>query len=401
MINNPALEAILTTAKDISIVAEIYDADTVPTEDGFAPNEALDCFAAVEGIEFEAATYKCLIKSFGSVSRSITSEINATTVTFSNLTTEIAQFEFTHGFEGLILVVRLISRSQSVSLATSQILFVGRCEKPKSGKKDSFSISAKSVLDSLAVNIPRRKFTPEDYLGREPDDPEFEGFIYMPQEGYVGYSERVPKGGLLGALGFKKTVKKTLAYSSYSALDANKSLAEVFGMTQILGTHIGYVDVGSFLKIRTAFCEGPIEDIINARSTNLNFPLNPGAYDEALGLVGELNGPDDPGWVSPGLYSRTAHIRAELDNSEVSVTDAAADVAAVIKGRILPVWDGSNWSTEAWTNNGAAVWRYLLTGGDYFALDPNWVDDESVGEVFEYNAESIFNVNSSDFLFLD
>ena len=401
MIDNDELKTILQTAKDISIVAEIYDADVVPTVDGFDPADALGCFAAVDGINFAGVDYTRLVKQFKGVSKSMTSEIDDSGITFSNLTGEIADFEFTHGFEGLILVIRLISRAQSDSLTKSQIFSAHRCEKPKSGKKDSLSVSAKSVMDSPETIIPRRKFTPEDYLGRESTDPEFEGFIHMPQTGYVTYSERVRRGGILGLFGFKKTVQRTLAYSSFSDLDANKPLPEVFGTMQILGTHIGYQDVGSFLKIRTAFCEGPIEDIINARSTNVNFPLNSGAYDEALGLVGEANGPDDPSWVAPGLYSRTAHIRGELDNSEVSVTDDAADVAAVIKGRILKVWDGSEWVTESWTNNGASVWRYLLTGGDYFTLDENWIDDDATGETWGYNNEPIFNVNGNDFLFLE
>lgn len=401
MIDNDALKAIWQTAKDISTVAEIYSADTAPTADGFDPADALDCFAAVAGIVFQDVEYKRLVNNFGSVSRTMTSEINSGSITFSNRTGEIAQFEFEHGFEGLILVIRCISRSLSVSLETSQILCAVRCEKPKSGKRDSLSVSAKSVLDSLEVLMPRRKFTAEDYLGRDAGDPEFEGFPFMTQTGFVSYSERVKRGGILGIFGFKKTVQKTLAYSSYSDLEANKPLPEVFGMMQIVGTHIGYVDAGSYLKIRTAFCEGPVEDIINARSVNVQFPLDAGAYDEALGGVGEDNGPDDPTWVAPGLYSRTVHIRGQLDNSLVSETDEAADVVAIIKGRILKDWNGTDWATERWTNNPASVWRYLTTGGDYFNLDENWVDDDKTGECWEYNDDRIFNVNSSDFLFLD
>ncbi len=401
MINNEPLETILLTAKDISTVVEIYDANTVPTAAGFDPGDALECFAAVEGIVFEGVAYKCLLKSIGSVTRTITSEINSASVVFSNLTNEISRFEFEHGFEGLILVVRLISRSLSNSLDKSQVLFTRRCEKPKSGKKESLSVSAKFILDSLDVAMPRRKFTPEDYKGRTEDDPEFEGFKVMPQSGYVSYSVRVRRGGLLGLFGFKKTIQQTLPYSSYSDLEANRPLPEVFGTMQILGTHIAAVDVGTFLRIRTAFCEGPIADIINARSTNVNFPLSSTAYHEALGYLGTANGPDDPSWVAPGLYSRTAHIRGGMNNSAVDENDEAPDVAAVIKGRILKVWDGTDWNTEEWTNNAASVWRYLLTGGDYFTLDENWIDDAAAGKVFDYNAEQIFNVNASDFLFLD
>lgn len=400
MIENEALKEIWISAKDISTVAEIYSADAVPTADGFDPADALDCFAAVDGITFLGVEYKRLIKSFTNPSRSITSEINSGGVSFSNLDNYISQFEFEHGFEGLILVVRCISRSQSVSLSTSQILCAIRCEKPKSGKKESLSVSAKSPLDSLEVNIPRRKFSPDDYKGRESTDPEFEGFPFMPQTGYATYSERVKRGGILGILGFKKTVGRTLAYSSFSDLDANKPLPEVFGMTQILGTHLAYQDVGSYLRIKTAFCEGEIADIINARSTNPAFPLDPASYAECYGRVGVLN-TDDPAWVAPGYFSRTAHIRGKLNNSDVAVTDEAADIAAIIKGRLLNVWNGTDWEDVEWANNAASVWRYLLTGGDYFNLDENWIDDEKAGECWEFNDERIFNVNSSDFLFLD
>lgn len=401
MIANDALQNILTSARDCSTVAEIYSASTVPTTDGFDPNDAIQCFAAVEGIVFMGVDYRRLVKSFGSLSRSITSEINNASITFSNLDNYISDFEFQHGFEGLILVIRLISRSQSVDLATSQILFAGQCEKPKSGKKAELSVSAKSVLDSLEVPIPRRKYGPIDYKGRESTDPEFEGFISMPQTGFVSYSERVPRGGFLGALGFKKTVQRTLGYSSYSDLDANKPVAEVFGLMQILGVHIGYVDSGTFLKLRTAFCEGPIEALINVRSTNLALPINPSAYAWVLGEIGSANGPDDPTWIAPGYYSRTAHVRAQVVNTAVDVTDPAPDIAAVVKGRKLPIFDGTDWSTVSWTNNGASVWRYLLTGGDYFSLDTAWIDDTACAEVFDYNAAPIFNTGINDFTFLE
>lgn len=403
MIANSALETILATATDVSCVCEIYSADAIPGDDGLDPIDALDCFAAVSGITFRTREYKSLVSSFGTIKRTITKETNTCSVTFSNVSRAISDFEFNNGFEGLIIVIRLLSRSLSSAVTDTQILFAGRCDKPSSGTKESLTVTAKFIVGSIDVVCPRRKFSPDDQEGRVSSDPEFEGFLFTPQYGTTSYSVRVKRGGILGIFGFKKTVRQTLAWSSFSDVDANQSVPEVLGRSQILGRHISYVDVGPELHIRTAFCEGEIEDIVNARSTDTSFPLNASSYVEIYGLVGSLNGPDDPGWAgSTGYFSRTAHIRGQLDNSAVDVTDAAADVAAVILGRKMMTPDPitGDWNVYQWTDNGAAHVRFLLTSDDYFKLDENWIDDDFFNETFDYNADFIFDTSVSDFIFV-
>lgn len=404
MIDNAALQDILLTATDISTVCEVYSSDAVPTDDGFDPADAIDCFAAVSDITFATRTYKRLVKSFGKVSRSIDEQVNSTSVTFSNLTREIAQFEFTNGFEGLILVVRLISRSQSIALTDSLVMFAGRCDKPSSGTRDALTVSAKFVLSNTTVVIPRRKFSKDDAKGRDPQDPLFEGFPYTPLSGSTVYNVREKRGGLLGFLGFHKTVHKTLMYSSVDDLDRNASVPVVFGWAQIMGRHLEYVDVGVELHIRTAFCDGPIEDIVNARSLDTRMPLSATSYAEQYGDIGQVDG--DPSWPAPGGYSRTALIRCQANNSAVDAIDPAPDIVAVIKGMKLLTPDGSGvWNTVAWTDNPAAVVRYLLCGnvngqGDYYNLDFAWIDDDSFNEVYDYNAELILDPSSTDYMFL-
>jgi hypothetical protein len=401
MISNAALATILETATDLTVVAEVYSSDAAPTVNGFDPADAIDCFASVLGVSYRGRTYNQLVTNIGGIKRSIDDEVNTASITFSNMSREISDFEFNGGgFEGLILVIRLVSWSLSVELDESQILFAGRCEKPKSGKRDSLQVTAKFILDSQMVTIPRRKFGPQDYAGREPTDPEFEGFRFMPKEGNLTYSIRKKRGGLLGLFGIKKTVKATLHYSTYSALDANRSLPEVFGFAQIVGTPLGWFDAGTHLQIRTAFCEGEIEDFINTRSVDSTLPLDSVAFAKQYGLVGAANG-DDPAWVAPGYYSRTALIRGQIDNSSMDVTDPAPDVVSIIKGRLLPTPDdGGVWGSPVWTENGAAVVRYLLTGGDYYDLDENWTDNDTFVEAYNHNAETILDPYRSDFLFL-
>lgn len=402
MIDNTAWKNILITATDFTVVCEIYSADQTPTTAGFDPAAAIGCFTTVSGASFLGITYQSLVKKFGAVNRIISGQQNTATVDFSNISRVISTFEFAHGFEGLIMIIRLISRSQSTTLSLSQILFSGRCEKPTSGSKDSLSVRANWILGGLEVTIPRRKFAKEDQEGRVSTDPEFEGFLFVPQYGNLTFSVRVKRGGIAGFFGFKKTVQKTLSFSSFSDIDANKAIPEVFGRSQLQASHIAYVDTGTEIHLRSAFCEGEIFDLVNVRSLDYHFPLSATSYAELYGKIGAANGPDDPAWVGPGNYSRTAHIRGQANNSAVADVDPAPDVVGVVIGRLMTVPNGSgNWvTTNTWTDNAAAHTRFLLTSPDYFKLDANWIDDADAYKCFLYNNELIVDRSLTDFIFV-
>jgi len=401
VIDNTALQAILATGDDISIVCEIYADDATPTVDGFDPGDALKCYAAVSGITFAGEAYTKMVSKFGRINRIITGESNTASVTFSNVTREISAFEFATGFEGLIMVIRLISRSDA-TLADSMILFTGKCEKPSSGDRDSLTVKATWILGGLDVQIPRRKYTKEDQEGRVSTDPEFEGFEFIPQYGTTSYSVRNAKkrGGIAGFFGFKKTVVKTLSYSSFSELDSNMPVAEVFGVSQIMGQHIGYDDVGTFIRVRTAFCEGEISDMVNVRSIDDRMPLDGVSYAECYGLVGALN-VDDPSWVAPGNYSRTAYIRGKVTNTTIEDVEPAPDIVGVIYGRLVTIPDGSgDWvTTDTFSDNPAAITRFILTSEDYFNLDENWIEDDDAYESYQFNAANIIDRSLTDFVF--
>lgn len=402
MIENTALQNLLETADDFSVVVEIYADDATPAADGFDPADALKCYAAVSGITFAGEAYTALVSKFGRVNRIITGESNTASVTFSNVSREISAFEFATGFEGLIMVIRLVSRSDA-TLANSQILFTGKCEKPTSGDRDSLTVKATWILGGLDVLIPRRKYTKEDQEGRTEDDPEFEGFNFMPQYGNTTYSVRNGKkrGGIAGFFGFRKTAVKTLAWSSFSELDSNMPVAEIFGVVQVMGQHIAYADVGTEIRLRTAFCEGPIEDLVNVRSTDDRLPLDGVSYAECLGLVGAAN-TDDPGWGgTSGYFSRTAYIRGKTTNTTVEDVEPAPDIVGVVYGRLLTVPDGSgDWvTTDTFDDNPAAIVRFILTNEHYFNLDTDWIDDDAAYESYLFNKELIIDRSLTDFVF--
>lgn len=402
MIENADWENILVTAKDFSQVCELYPADAVPADDGFDPGDALACYAATSGVTFMGVEYTRAIQRFGRTKRTITKEINTASVTFSNVSREIATFEFTQGFEGLIMVIRLISRGRSTTLGRSQILFAGRCDRPRSGDKDALTVTAKFILGGMdEVVIPRRNFGPEDYKGRVPSDPEFEGFLFSPQYGTVTYTRIEKRGGFLGWWN-KKQVIATMNWSSYSGLNDKKSVPEVFGRTQIMGSLIAAADVGVDIQMRVAFCEGPIQDIIDARSTDTALPISVASGADILrGLVGTAN-TDNPSWVGPGYYSRTAYLRCKAGNSGIDVTDPAPDVVAVIEGRILTVPDsGGDWVDSGWSNNAAAATWFICTNEDYFNLNAAWIDTDYATACFDFNKQLIFNTSINDFVFVE
>lgn len=401
MIDNEALRDILINAPDISTVCELYASDAVPTVDGFDPGDAIACYAAVDGISFMGVEYERRVRSFGNISRTIGAEVNTASVSFSNIDRQMAAFEFTHGFEGLILVIRLLSRSRSAALTDSQILFAGRCEKPKGGDKDALTVSAKFILGGLDVKIPRRKFKATDDEGRPASNPEFEGFQFMPQYGTVSYSERVKKS-FLWIFRWTKTVRHTLQYSSFSDLDANKDVPEVFGRVQVLGTHIGYIDVGTSIQMLTAWAEGEVHDITNQRSIQPSFPLG-ATFVVHKGEVGTANGINNS-WVAPGYYSRTAYTEADAVNTAVQEDDPAPEIAAVVWGRLMKQPDATgDWDADpaAWSDNAAAITRFLLTSPDYFKLHENWIDDDYFTAAFRFNSQFIFNTAIDDFLFVE
>jgi len=400
MIDNADWQVILESATDLSVVCEIYDEDAAPGASGFDPDDALGCFAAVSGITFGGVTYDRVVKRFGNIDRKITAEANTATVEFSNIDGQMAAFEFAHGFEGLIMVIRLISRSLSTTLAKSQILFTGRCEKPKSGSRQRFSVTAGWLLGAMEVTVPRRKFSREDAEGRVSTDPEFEGFIHIPQYGTTDLVRRRP--GLWGMIWYLKLkLDRTRSYSSYSDIDASKPVPLVMGRQQIVLTHIAYADIGTYLKVRSAACEGPISSIDNARSVDSRMPLSATDYVETMGLVGAANNIASS-WPGPGNYSRTACITGKCTNSTVDAAEPAPEIVAVIKGLLMTIPDENGDWTDAdeWSDNAAAQARYLLTSGYFFKLDSDWLEDDTFTEAYNYNAEYIVDRSLTDFIFV-
>lgn len=395
---NATLENAVKTAKDLSVVAELYASDAEPTANGFDPNDALKCYANIAGITFQGVEYTRLVSKFGQVKKNLSAETNTTSIDFSNLSREISQFETSTGFDGLILVIRLLSRSQSVNLDDTFILFTGRCERPTTGNRQSISVTGKHILSSVTTTLPRRKFTPDDAEGRHYLDKLFEGFPFIPQYGNFSYSVRTKK-----LFFWHKTKIKTIQWSSFSDVDTDASVPEVFGRVQISGMHLAYADTGLLMYVLSVFSEGQIKSFLQFKFDDSRWAINNNSIAKKYGKLGGIDEQinDQPDFIGAGIYSRSAYIRCVLSGTNVETVEAAPSIIAVMLGKMVTVPNNlGEWVNFDWSDNYSPIVRSVLTSPDYFNLSSNWIDDNSFTESLKFNDAIIFDSANSDLLFV-
>jgi hypothetical protein len=388
----------ITDATDMAVVAEVYPPDAVPP---FDPADALKRYASVADVVVAGQPYKPQILSFGSFTRTVGDEIPMCDINLDNLDRDASRFEFGTGFEGCILVVRWVSRSNAVDLGDTFVLWAGRLQKPESGTREEINLTAKFMLGSLWVKMPRRRFTPEDRSARNPADPLYEGFRFMPQYGNETYSKRGIPWRDMSLLRRRFGKGNSLSWSSFSDIDQEKFLPEIFGRTQVAGTNLAYADIGLDIKSTTAFCEGEILGFVNFRSTDTRWSVKPTPvvrYGKEGG-TGDQIPLTDANWPGNGYYSRTALVFSTCGGSNLVNEDPAPVFAAVISGKLVTVPDGDgDWTATRWSDNGAAIVRHLITDPDYFNLPDAWIDDASFYRAHEYNDEIIYDRSDSELL---
>lgn len=389
IVSQKFLDRLTGEQKKLQTVIEIYHQDSVPGADGFDPTDAILRLSQVAGLDF-FGEFQRLVKSVGNVSRTLKKQLSSFSFTLSNLSREVADFEFTTGFEGLICVARLIDADISTDLTDSIVLFTGRCEKPDTFERGSetVKISVKQILNQTEVNIPRRKFTVDDADGRAPSDPLFEGFVYVPRQGTVTYTEVVKKRFLL-FFSKKKTVTRTLQYSSHSDLQSDAVVPLALGRVQVQGINFAYADTGTGIQVLSFWSEGEIAAYQSLRSVTPGFPIASsvkkygkpgGAADDATHQTN-----DAPSFVGGGIYSRLAYTRATASGSRADTDDPAPDIVAILLGMKMPVPGvGTDFSSNDWSDNAVVQSRWVINSPDFFGLEEAWFDDGETLESADY-----------------
>lgn len=378
-----ALTAPNQTARRLSVVVEIYDADAVPGANGFDPagEDCLKRWAKVVGINFRGVEYERLVLGDTTAKKKFGKQLSDASFTLDNGGRQVVDFENSVGFEGLIVVIRLIDRVSSADLEDSIVWFTGRCEKPNEFDRGSekVTITAKQILNQTQITIPRRRFSTDDEQGRAPSDPLFEGFRFSQRTAQVRYTERVRRGGFLGALGLSRNVTRYVQYSSHSDATAEMFVPVILGRAQASAIHLAYLDYGTWIHGSAAWCDGQIKAYQNMRSVTPGLSIR-----DVIHYYGELGGTgvqviDDPDWVGVGIYSRTAWIRFVSLGTKIDVEDPAPEIVSVILGLLMPLPDASGvFNQKDWTDNPAYISRWLMNSPDYFNLAPEWFDDAEI-----------------------
>ena len=118
--------------RDLAWLFELYEPDILPGADGFDPVNASQRFAMIEttGLGF---AYRRVVLSASDIQIRSGRETNKCMLRLSNADENrfAATWITLNQIEGMRLLVRLISRSASATLADSAVRLVGRCEKPE------------------------------------------------------------------------------------------------------------------------------------------------------------------------------------------------------------------------------------------------------------------------------
>lgn len=369
---------------------ELYASTYVPGASGFAPADAIETFAS-EAITWNGIAYMREVVSRSDVVRNMGEKTNSVSLTFSNISRYLSTLAQSQTIEGLFLVIRCVVPSVTDD---SLVLFVGRCDKPSDVDKKSFSLSARQDFGNINQTLPPRKFTAEDPSGRLPTDVLYEGINFVAVAGSFSFPEVVPKSGIAGLIGRRKTVYKTEQWSSLDRTPYGQVIPEVFGRCQMPLIPFAWADKGVFVTYLMAACGGPIAAVANIKSqtAGVSDPYNlPGPVGAIIHL-GDLGGTGtnlgnthqtDLG--GGGKFSHLAYIEGGAIPTEFfqnpnfadpNVLNEPPEITALIKGRVVPLPNSSGvYSLTGSTDNPVHISRFILTNPSFVNINSAFMED--------------------------
>lgn len=394
--------------RDLVWLFELYEPSVLPTSDGFDNADASECFAGIE-ITWLGQAYRRAVLDAGSITKAKGARSNRCTLRLSNADENryVATWVTQNQVEGMRLVVRLISRSASVSLATSTIRFSGRCEKPDGFDTIQGSISAVEDVGGIDVEFPPRLYLPDDPEGRSPADPLYEGFPYILLNGTFTYLRSEPDKNFS-----RKDSRRyvgTLPYSSFDDTPLGEAITMILGRSQIQMNRGIYVDEGRITKCGDFACMGPIAGFLNFRMLMdpdyAKYFAQPQSITYHLGEAGGTGTQTaDPLWPTHPLFSYTAWISYILEyigTGAFTNIDAGQATVATVLGLICDLPDASGvYNQTGWSDNGADHVRLLLTGERFFNLDPAFIEDAAGFITRQYNNEPLVDESNSGLIYI-
>lgn len=379
LVHDDLLAVLRARRRDLVVLYELYE----PGYDislGFNPHDAVDRFAGqTYSYSYLAQTvsYRREIKANGdagvslSVNKTITKQLNSITVKVSNVSRYMSAFVLEHKVQGMILVIRGVSRSISDPLGgspnpKSMILFVGPCGRPDGFDRGEGTITARPFLGNIEAQVPPRDFQttcPLTFKGTEclgtetlsqksttyknaavcnkteaqcieyENEEFFQGVkLYQIQSSFVHKANESFWKKVLNILPGISRRKTTVGNSIFNATPLGEAIPLILGRVFKQLIPLQFRDTGETIWFKMAAGRGPIADFVNTRSNNLNFS-QPLEITEHLGEYGgEGTQTADAAFPGGDFLSRLAYMTGRVIGSDVEVEDPAPEISSVVAG---------------------------------------------------------------------
>lgn len=401
-----------SVVRDLTYMIEFYEPSVLPGANGFDPSDASELFAPIT-MTWLGQAYRRAVLSASDISKTKGARANKCTVRLANSedTPEdaisnryVANWVQSTQVEGMRMVVRLISRSASTTLADSAILFVGRCERPENFDVVQGSITATADFGSVDYEVPPRLYTADDPNGRSPADPLYEGFPFYTVNGAFTYA--VDKTGSWWTKG--RRYQATQPFSSYDDTPLGEPLIMILGRSQIKMNRGIYVDRGRVTDCLDFACMGPIEAFVNF---HMDMEPDYARYFVQENFTYHLGDPGntgtnlaDPLFPNHGYFSNTACVTFQhryIGTGSFTNIDAGHQTVSVVLGLRVALPDSSGvFNTVGWTDNGAYLTRHLLTDPRFFNNDEAFIEDSAGYLTGQINDRPVFDTSNSEVIYV-
>lgn len=422
-----ALLAVLQSSeRDLIDLFEIF----APSETDLDPANATKRFAA-SSVTWNGNDYEQQAISRGDITRYFGEKFNSCSITLSNIDRTVGTWLASTSLEGYRVRVRTISRQVDDD---SLVLFVGRLEKAFEVDNETVQINAKQDLGSIENDLPWGTFTekcPLEFKGTEclagellaSKDSNYQAAnscdknwhtcsSYVNMQAFQGFRAnsmkgnfkvKAQRGGAGGAilsllgLGQKRVTKQ---WSSQDDSPYGKPIPLGFGRTQIELTPVNHADTGQYIAGESIVGEGELTKLVDVRCVTPGFSQTFQNLDTHLGAYGPDTEQDPVGFFDTldFRYSHRAYAEWVIKGDNPDTGEPAPTLVALVLWLQIPTWDGSDWTTVAWSDNPVEILRFLLTEPRSLNFNSAWIDDTIAGASADYCREPLTdNSGGEDF----
>ena len=429
---SPALYEVLRPGtRDLVSLYELYS----PAITNLIPANATKLWANTQ-VTFNGNTYEREVLGRGDISRFIDERFNTVTINLSNADDSVGSYLATlQTLEGYRILIRFISRHIDND---SIVGYIGRCEKAIEVTNDKASITSKQDLGSVTHQLPFRIFSDvcqvaggfkgvecmagesmgskslNFQLGTDCDLSHQKCDFYGNTEAMqlqrfraasANFKLKVPRGGAGGAalalLGIRnKTVSKQ--WSNQSDAPYGNPVPVGYGRTQIEFTAVNHADTGQYIAGQSIVGEGELLGLENVRNITPGFATSFQAYAQHLGKYGTDSSQAPVGFFATAddRHSHSAYIEYTIKGDNPDTGENAPTIVGVVLWMKIPVWNGTDWNTVAWTDDPVAITRHLILEPRSLNYNPLWFDDAVAGESSNYCGEPLVDDTGCEDLYM-